>query len=137
SLAAFSLSPVLLLHGTQPLKDDMFAAVLTAMCIVLALAVTELLRNRLSWIHAGVGPAATYVAAGIRAYMPVIICATLACTLIAFCWHCRLRLHAFILRSGLLLGIVWTAYALGAGPYYIGPTLPRFGGPLAPIADKV
>ena len=132
-IGAFSFSPIMLINGTQALKDDLFATLVTMVCIgvllvLRSLASRDFLAARSS--HLGVGSAvlilAAYGISGIRDYFVVIVWAVLAVVMAMFATRQpRQRLLGYAVGAATVLGALWTAYALGAGPYYRGPTMGR------------
>jgi hypothetical protein len=124
-------SPVSIIHGTQPLKDELFTALIAAACLGALLALRALAyRDRCARPRrdavAGVAilAAAIYGIAGVRWYYALLVWASLALTLALFgarqtlrrlLWYVPLALAALV--------VLWFAYAVGAGPYYPGPSL--------------
>lgn len=129
-VAAFSFSPVSIVDGTQSLKDDMFTALIAAMCIgawlVLgALVYDDLAGPRRSRAVLGGGAlcGAIFCIAGIRDYYAVIAWGALALVLAVFAFGQSSRLIRYVIGCILVLAGVWFAYAQGAGAYYRGPTV--------------
>jgi len=95
-LVPFSIAPALLVHGTQPLKDEVFVFLIAITC----LSVLRLLRapteavsrdGRLPFAVAalaGLGIAA-YVIAGIRLYYAALVLMCLALAAIVYVWRAR------------------------------------------------
>jgi hypothetical protein len=143
-VATFTFSPVALLHGTQSMKEDMFALLIALVCLGL-LWVTQ----ALVFAEPAGGARRRYVAgllllavaglgiSGIRAYYTVIVWLALGFTLTAFaCTHrAYVRTHAIRYASGslLVLGAIWLAYWQGSGPQYRGPRLTSAPAPAGAI----
>lgn len=128
---AFSFSPVMLINGTQALKDDLFTALVAIVCVGVLLVLRSLVSpafraTRRSDLGAGAAVliVATYCISGIRDYFAVILWAVLALVLALFATRqARRRLLGYGLGAAVVLAGVWAAYALGSGPYYRGPTV--------------
>jgi hypothetical protein len=124
-LGAFGFSPVLLIHGSQALKDDVFAFVITmgAFGALVVSAVTvygagvvssrwALLAGLALWLSA------VFYAAGVRAYFAFFMICSLAAVLAVV--GLRLRWETLYRRLPMALVIcLLTAafYVAGAGPY--------------------
>jgi hypothetical protein len=127
-VGGFFLSPVLVVHGTQTLKEDLFNTLMGLLCISTLYVVRPLvygkLRGRLvfaGWLVILV--AATFYIAGIRAYYAAIVWAVMACVLVLFLFRQRIRrMPAYSVAAVLLLATMWAGYAYGSGPYYMGPS---------------
>ena len=127
--AAFSFSPVSIIDSTQSLKDDMFTALITAMCVGAWLLLGALIyddramtRRSRTVLGGGMLCGAIFCIAGIRGYYAVISCAALAVVLAVFAVRqAPRRLTRYAMGSVLVLTGAWWAYAAGAGPYYRGP----------------
>ena len=125
AVAAYSLSPVVLLHSTQTLKEE-FTSVLVALGCLATLMVVRLIRRRSSLREHGTmaaGAAALTVTiaalAGIRWYYALLLWSALAAVLMA----CALRgrtvsLPVYAVRSIAVLLLAWVGFWVGAGPYY-------------------
>jgi hypothetical protein len=124
ALGSLSFSPVVLIHATQTLKEDLFIVLIVAVCLGAMLLFDAIVNRTGAALLAGIGRAAvvlalaSYCIAGIRAYYSVIICATLALVLMGVGFTRRGRLLRVALAGTLVLGAMWYAYWLGAGPYY-------------------
>ena len=131
AVTAYSFAPVILLHSTQSLKDELsLVAVATACFGVLNL------RGLMHWPPASINWAggaamiavATFSAAGIRWYFACIICCALAVTLVAFAFRGRTTaLPRYLGGSATVVLVSWLAFWGGAGPLYylIAPSLWR------------
>jgi hypothetical protein len=124
-VAAYSIFPVILIHSTQPLKDELFNVLLAAVCLGV-LAATRLVYGPPDWrrhgstVAGGVAIAvATFGAAGIRWYFGFMIWCALA-LLLAICavaWR-RMPFVRYVAGSVALLAVVWLGFWAGAGRYY-------------------
>lgn len=129
TVAAYSFAPAILLHSTQPLKDELSLAVVAAACFgVLKLrGLMHWPPASLNWAGGGAMIAvATFSAAGIRWYFACIICGALAVTLGAFAVRGRTTaLPRYLGGSATVLLAAWLAFWGGAGPLYylIAPSL--------------
>jgi hypothetical protein len=116
-LCALSFSPVLVVYGSQPLKDTMFVCLIGMLCV----AARGFLPS-LTLIHAAVFLAALYVMAGIRGYYAAIAWSALASVLFAVAWRERgLRFVRHAAVSILFLTGAWLTYMAGADRDYINP----------------
>jgi hypothetical protein len=122
-VASLSFSPVLILLGTQPLKD-----VFSAFLIVMAAAGVAVVLTRQQTGH---GPwqtvlmvaaiaLAIFLMAGVRPYYALFMWAAVALALVA---AIPLAPHRMKIRSAgfalVMLAILWLAFMRGAGPYYV------------------
>ncbi|HEX9368469.1 MAG TPA: hypothetical protein VF921_17695, partial [Vicinamibacterales bacterium] len=136
TLAAVSFSPVLIVYGSQPLKDTMFVFLLGIVCV----AAFELMpvivfdggvTRRSRVVNLGLAAtflAALYLIAGIRGYYGLLTWSALAWVLFVFAWRQRpARLVGYIAVSVLVLTAVWVSYMTGADFDYINP----YGNPIA------
>ena len=129
TVTAYSFAPAILLHSTQPLKDELSLAVVAAACFgVLKLrGLMHWPPASLNWAGGGATIAvATFSAAGIRWYFACIICGALAVTLGAFAVRGRTTpLPRYLGGSATVLLAAWLAFWGGAGPLYylIAPSL--------------
>jgi hypothetical protein len=124
-VTAYSFSPVIIFHSTQPLKDE-----LSALLIVLAgigvLALRRLGQNahttRDRWTLVGGTAAvtlATYGMGGIRWYFGFIVLCVLALTLAIFAVGGRSApLRRYLAGSVIVLVAAWLAFWGSSGPYY-------------------
>lgn len=124
-VAAYSFSPVVLVHSTQPLKDE-FSNVLIALACFGVLAarrmmyrirtVKDVVVTACGIIAVGV---ATFGIAGIRWYNAVILIGSLALTLAVFAVRWRATpLMRYSAGSVALLMAAWLGFWGGAGPYH-------------------
>ena len=123
-VAAYSFSPVNVIHGTQPLKDALFCTLTAVACLgVLGLrgliyGVSPRATPRAFAAGLGALAAATFGIAGIRWYDALILLASLAMMLAIFAVRGRTtRLPSYLIKSAATLMIVWLAFWAGAGPY--------------------
>ncbi len=128
ALGAFFFSPVLLIHGTQTLKEDLFNTLIGLLCISTVYLARPLVYGKngrvslVGWLL--MVSATTFYIAGIRAYYAAIIWAVMACVLTVFLFHQRAaRILRYSAAALCLLATMWMAYAYGAGPYYRGPAI--------------
>jgi hypothetical protein len=130
TLAAVSFSPVLVVYGSQPLKDMTFVFLLGVVCV----AAFEILpwlvfegdgTRRLRPAAAAMAAtflAAIYLIAGIRGYYGLLTWSALAWVLFVFAWRQRLaRLVRYAAVCVLVLTAVWFAYMTGADLDYLNP----------------
>jgi hypothetical protein len=120
--STFSFSPVLILLGTQTLKD-VFSAFLVVVVTVSASGLFATTPNVLTRCRSAVlvlGMAgAVYLMAGIRAYYALFIVVAVALALVVrLCMTPRQVWRTWIPIAGALLTILWIAFMFGAGPYY-------------------
>lgn len=122
-LTAYSLSPVVLIHSTQPLKDEASNLLIALACMgVLALrrlltGPPPLSRLRLAGA-AAVLMLAAFGLAGIRWYFALIILGTLSIVLTAFGFAGRrIPIRPYLTASVIVLLAVSVGFVGGAGPY--------------------
>jgi hypothetical protein len=122
-VAAYSFSPALLLHGSQPLKDAMSCTFIGAACLgVLGLRGLIYRRpdkrtNRSVWIATGVLSVAIFGMAGVRWYYAVMMVCALAATLAVFAFRGRTTpLRPYLGGSALVLAALTIAFVTGAEP---------------------
>jgi SAM-dependent methyltransferase len=128
-LAGLSLSPVLVVYGSQPLKDMMFVFLIGTLCVAAReflppLTGSEASRGSIArgFLLGAIFVAALYVVAGIRAYYAVIAWTALAVVLLLCVWRQRLaRLPRYIPVCALLLASSWWVYKAGADLDYFNP----------------
>jgi SAM-dependent methyltransferase len=138
-LGSVSFSPVLLVSGSQPLKDTMFVCLIGLLCVAARGLLPSLMpaggeprgSSARGVALAAIFLAALYVIAGIRGYYAAIAWSALAFVLFACAWRQR---GARLLRSAsislLFLTGAWYAYMAGADLDYVNPyrsTLARLG----------
>ena len=127
-VGAFFLSPVLVIHGTQTLKEDLFNTLIGLLCISTLYALRPIvygIRHSRATFAASLMMvnAITFYLAGIRAYYAAIAWGVMVCVLSWFLLRQRLRrVPRYSIAAVLLLTAMWASYAYGAGPYYRGPT---------------
>ncbi len=121
AVAALSFCPVLLLDSTQPLKDDVFLALIVVICAS-SLLMFQSLVGPTGHRPARFGAAlcalalATYGAAGIRAYYPMMVILCLAPVLVGLA--CASPPGQRVRRAALgtvVLVVVWCAHSGGGG----------------------
>jgi len=139
-LVPFSIAPALLVHGTQPLKDEVFVFLIAITC----LSVLTLLRTpNAAASRAGRLPVAVdalvglgiaaYVIAGIRSYYAAIVLMCLALATIVYVWRARATNlpRAVAVAAACLIvaaaGPVWATKPLrsqvfASSPSYSSPT---------------
>lgn len=125
ALAAYSLSPVVFLHSTQPLKEELTNVLVAVGCLT-TLTVIQLIRRPSSrgghWILAGgtVVLAVTIAAlAGTRWYYALLLWSTLAFVLLIFAVReRRVPFPLYAARATAVLVLAWGGFWIGAGPYY-------------------
>ncbi len=124
-LGAFSLSPVLIIHGSQSLKDDVFAFVI-AVGAVGALLVSmpavygfRAVGSRWAFVAgAAAWLGAVFYAAGIRAYFAFFMLCSLGAVLAFFSARPRWdALHRRIPITAAVCLLTGWVYMAGAGPY--------------------
>jgi hypothetical protein len=124
-VAAYSFSPTILIHSTQPLKDEL-ASVLIALACFGVFALRRVLLNPRTLRDLGTvacGAIAVNLAivgtAGIRWYDALIIIGALALSLAFFIFRGRTTpLPRYLLASFIVLFAAMAAFRVGAGPYY-------------------
>lgn len=120
----FALSPNLIILASQPLKDTLFFGAFACVAIALERLLSDtpdanvnLRAVPLAGVLLGV-----YLMSGMRAYFGLLILGLLAGVLALRAVHLgRLRRRlpgAFIMRSAVLLAVVWVGCRVGGGPYY-------------------
>jgi len=144
-IGAYSFSPVILLHSTQPLKDELSALFVALACLsVLALQPLTHITTRTRLFQAvaigAVGAMiATFGMAGIRWYYALIIWAALAVALMAFVVRGRSTpLPVYLTGSVCVLLAAWLGFWGGAGPFYrqVGANLSQLGVALEMPSDQ-
>jgi hypothetical protein len=125
SVLAFTLSPALLVFGTQALKDQFFTLLMVAACAAIWAGFSALRasprRRDLGTAAAAVVTVAllTYLIAGIRPYLSFLLVLILAAVLAAGARRKTLRqAPAYLGACLLIVAILWTSFKLGAGAYY-------------------
>ncbi|HEY3044910.1 MAG TPA: hypothetical protein VGJ39_12835 [Vicinamibacterales bacterium] len=124
-VAAYSFSPVVLLHSTQPLKDELSGLLIALACFGV-LAVRRLMNNprtMASLLTIALGASAIFAAtlgtAGIRWYNAVVIVSSLALLIAVFAvWRRTTPLSRYLAGSFAVLLAAWVGFAMGAGPFY-------------------
>ena len=116
-VAAYSFWPAIFVHGTQPLKDDIFFALIAVVCLAL-LGIFRLIvyGRRLRGGRASLAAAAaavmagTFGLAGIRWYFPLIMCGSLVVVFAIFALRGRSTpLPAYLGGSLAVVVAVWIA----------------------------
>jgi SAM-dependent methyltransferase len=125
-LAAVSFSPVLVVYGSQPLKDTLILCLIGAICIAAFELLPPLTLNTRpdarALLMGAALLAALYVIAGIRAYYAPLAWSALALVLFLFAWRPGLaRFVRYAAVSLLLLAAAWLSYKAGAGVDYFNP----------------
>jgi hypothetical protein len=120
-LAPLSVAPALLIHGTQPLKDEafvFFSAIACLSILTLLRAPGEAGARALHWpievAALGSLGVAAYAIAGIRLYFAALVLASLALATLVFAWRAR----ATYLGRAVTTGAVCLAIA-SAGPVWV------------------
>jgi hypothetical protein len=129
-VVAYSFSPVILFHSTQPLKDEL-SLLLTSVACLGVLALGTLINGssgrRYAWVIGAAAVAlAVFGATGIRWYYGCILWGSLALTLGIFTFRGRsTALPRYLAGSAAVLVTAWLAFWAGAGPAYhqIAPSL--------------
>jgi len=124
-LAAYSFFPVVLIHSTQPLKDELFNVIMTTACLGV-LALRRLMYQPRTpdehWMTVAGTLAvagATSGAAGVRWYYGFIMWASLAVILAWFLVRGRTTpLLTYLSGSLAVLIVVWLGFWGGSGRYY-------------------
>jgi hypothetical protein len=122
TLSALTFSPVLIMLGTQALKD-VFSAFLI---IVIAVGLTSLVRSESGnllgwrpWCKVAAVAVALFLMAGIRAYYALFLWAAVA---VALALRTLTSPRALMLRwaafATVMPAVLWLAFMFGAGPYY-------------------
>lgn len=124
-IIAFSFSPIALFHSTQPLKDELFAALVAIACLGM------LGIGKLMYSSAGIATSravaagtlavtvAIIAAAGVRWYYPAIIWSALALVFAIFAIAGRSApLRRYLPGSAAVLTGIWLGFWAGAGPNY-------------------
>ena len=117
AVGAYSFWPAIFIHGTQPLKDDFFFALIALISMALLIVLRAIVYG---WRAAGgfriiafafaVVLAASFGLAGIRWYFPIIICGALVTVFALFLLRGRLTSLPFYLAAAASLVIaVWLA----------------------------
>lgn len=125
-LAAFSLSPALVLFGTQTLKDQFFCLALAVACagawlLFRVFSSGGSIHNRPSGAAGLLMLAgALYLVSGIRPYVGLLVIAVLVLVLLAITVR-EVRFQFWLRNTLLLIGVLmvlWIPFRLGAGAYY-------------------
>lgn len=124
SVAAYSFSPVILLHSTQPMKDELSSAVLAGACMSI-LPVSRLI-NSVSWREwrralpwAMVATAASaFAAAGIRWYLAVLFFCAVGVLLAAYLVPRWSSVGRHVVASLCVLFGIGVGFWGGAGHYF-------------------
>jgi hypothetical protein len=124
-VVAYSFSPVVLLHSTQPLKEELFSVLVAIACLGM------LGIGRLMYSGTGAGQqravatgavaitVAMVAGAGIRAYYPIITWSTLALVLAIFAIFGRTApLPRYLAGSAAVLMGTWLGLVTGPGTSY-------------------
>lgn len=134
AISAYSFTPVIVLHSTQPLKDELviFLKVLACAGVLAMRRLATEPRMRWDFAAIGAGAAAIGVAtlglAAVRWYDPLIVIGALAATLVVFSvWRRRTSLPRYAAGAAVVLVAAWAGFWGGSGPYYdtLGPDIER------------
>jgi hypothetical protein len=117
AVGAYSFWPAIFIHGTQPLKDDIFFALIAMVCVALLIVLRVIVYG---WRAAGgvtaiatafaVVVAGSFGLAGIRWYFPIIICGALVSVFALFLLRGRLTsLPFYVAGSASVVLAVWLA----------------------------
>lgn len=123
AVAAYSFSPVVLLHSTQPLKDEMAGMLVAAACLSLQPLAEWLDRDqRGGWlVLATAVPFGLSVmgTTGIRWYYGIMLWAVMAVTLAAFAIpRTAVPRRRYLAAVAAIVMAGWIGFWAGAGPYY-------------------
>lgn len=131
--AAYSFSPALLIHSTQPLKEGLSSALAVLACVgVLALRPLVYGLTRKTFSQFALGAVLVFASvvsiAGIRWYYAVLMWASIALTVAFFTfWIRRTRLRVYLAASLLLLVSLGAGVAVASGPYVVSVILTTLG----------
>ena len=124
-VAAYSFFPVILIHSTQPLKDELFNVVLAVACIGVLTLRRLIYRHDHArvyrWIALGAVALAiaTFGAAGIRWYYGFMMwCAAALLFAIFTFWGRTIKLPEYAATSILVLAVAWLGFWAGSGRFY-------------------
>jgi hypothetical protein len=126
ALLGFSISPALVLHGSQPLKDELFLYMIVASTLAGAVALKGLMSaapGARAWAR-GVGATAiicvaVYLMAGIRTYYPPLLLSGLGVAIIAGVgWVPRRDWGRYAVAAVAVLVVVTASYLAGAGSLF-------------------
>lgn len=121
SVGAISLSPLLVIHATQPLKDGLFLLLIVLACVAARWLMQAIQGSSSMQAVAAIAGlcVAVYGLGGIRGYYPVILNGSLTAALIFLVWLLPTGARVRGTAVGVLaLGMMWFAYWQGAGPYF-------------------
>lgn len=123
-VSSYSFSPTVLIHSTQPLKDELSAFVIAFACLGVLILGRALRRpatgenRRLATCGALVIGGATFAIAGIRWYLAVLIWSVLAAVLaVGALIGRRMSLLTYLATSAAVLVVVWLGFWAGAEPF--------------------
>ena len=121
TIGSYTFSPALLIHGSQPLKDELFVYVVGLTLLAASVFLPALIegRKRIGIRAALIALAALctamYVIVGIRAYYALTVWAVIATVLTAGGFRQRLtRLPRYSGAAVAVLVLLWMPYAVGA-----------------------
>jgi hypothetical protein len=117
AVGAYSFWPAIFIHGTQPLKDDFFFALIALVSVALLTVLRAIVYgwraaggSRLVAFALAVVLAASFGLSGIRWYFPIIVCGALVTVFVLFLLRGRLTSLPFYLAGGASLVIaIWLA----------------------------
>ena len=131
SVGGYAFSPVVLVHSTQPMKEELFGAFVALGCIGLLMlrplisGATAAEQRRGTLVGAAIITAALLGVAGIRWYFAFIMwcCLALALLMVAINGR-RTPLRRYALGSVAVLAAGWVAFWSASGPNYrqVGPS---------------
>jgi hypothetical protein len=123
--AAYSFSPVIVIHSTQPLKDELAAVLVGLTCVAvawLARLMNSVQPRRLEWpvlIATLVFAFSIFGVAGTRWYYGFVLWCSLALVFGIFALGRRtVPLPRYLTACFLVLLVSWFGFREGAGPYY-------------------
>lgn len=123
ALVAYSYSPVIVLHSTQPLKDELTNALLVGACLgVLGMRRTfprRVSRSDAAAVAAGAAviAAAVFGLSGIRFYYGLMLWCSLAVAL-GLCGAAAASGPRYLIRCAPILLVAWVGFWGGSGPHY-------------------
>jgi hypothetical protein len=125
TLASITFSPILLLSGTQALKDNVFSTLVVLALTGAALALGHPAHRLAVLLGGGMLWTSLFAIAGIRFYYALFLWAVVTGVLVLFIVHPGWTgLGARLIRAAGLPVLLWTALMSGGGPYYHTFTAP-------------
>jgi hypothetical protein len=146
SVGGYSFSPAVLIHSTQPMKEELACVLVGILCFG-ALTVTQLLReHRITargqalLIAAGSVVLAIFGMSGVRWYFGFAMWCALALALTIFALREKTTtLPRYLTGSIGVLLAAWVAFWIGTGPYYrqFGPDLQSSNLSVTSVVDQI